>query len=174
MVGNTYRHPSPSPKSKAPISVPSLPWVPTRARARPPRPSPRRELSCPWRRLTAWKLLSSSRLKTKITASAQPENLQGMRRQTQGHTGPTRSGYHSDGVQPDRECLHVRYQPNQLPIGTASIPHLGIWCPRFLSDQDQMSLPIHQHFFLVLLTCPEEMKSLIGQRCQVTKPSHTS
>lgn len=61
----------------------SLPWVPTRARARPPRPSPRRELSCPWRRLTAWKLLSSSRLKTKITASAQPENLQGTRKQTE-------------------------------------------------------------------------------------------
>lgn len=68
------------------LPSPSLPCVPTSASARPPRPSPRRELSCPWRRLTAWKLFSSSRLKTKITASAQPENLRGMREQMEGQT----------------------------------------------------------------------------------------
>lgn len=55
---------------------------------------------------------------------------------------------------------------------TASTPHLGIGCSCFLSDQHQVSLPVHQHLFLVLLACPEELKSLIGQRCQVTKPFH--
>lgn len=35
-----------------------------------------------------------------------------------------------------------------------------------------MSLSIHQHFFLVLLTCPEELGVIGGQRSQVTKPPH--
>lgn len=35
-----------------------------------------------------------------------------------------------------------------------------------------MSLSIHQHFFLVLLTCPEELGVIGGQRSQVTKSPH--
>ena len=35
-----------------------------------------------------------------------------------------------------------------------------------------MSLAIHQHFFLVLLTCPEELGVIGGQRSQVTKSPH--
>ena len=81
----TGRYPGGTPL-KAELPILFLPCVPTSARARPPRPSPRRELSCPWRRLTAWKLFSSSRLKTKITASAQPENLRRVREQMNGQT----------------------------------------------------------------------------------------
>lgn len=42
--------------------------------------------------------------------------------------------------------------PPAYPIISSSP---GIRCSSFLSDQHQMSLSIHQHFFLVLLTCPE-------------------
>lgn len=77
---------------------PSLPCVPTSASASPPRPSPRRELSCPWRRLTAWKLFSSSRLKTKMTASAQPENLRGVREQKGEVRQVYSSGHYDQGV----------------------------------------------------------------------------
>lgn len=50
-------------------------------------------------------------------------------------------------------------------MATTSVPHLGIGRSCFLSDQHQMSLPIHQHLFLVLLACPEELS-------QVMEPSY--
>lgn len=146
------------------LPSPSLPCVPTNASARPPRPSPRRELSCPWRRLTAWKLFSSSRLKTRITASAQPENFRGMRGQREGQTSPLLSTLFP--VRPGK--------PEPTPLASAHPiphPHLGIRCPSFLSDQHQMSLSIHQHLFLVLLTCAERLE-VIGQGSQVTRPPH--
>lgn len=150
---------------------PSLPCVPTRASARPPRPSPLRELSCPWRRLTAWKLFSSSRLKTKMTASAQPENLRGVREQKGGQTSlllwtlcPGRSG--------KLEFSPLASADPSQPAHPNITPHLGIRCPSFLSDQHQMSLSIHQHLFLVLVTCPEGVEVVVGQRSQVTKFAH--
>lgn len=33
-----------------------------------------------------------------------------------------------------------------------------------------MSLSIHQHLFLVLVTCPKGLEVVVGQRSQVTRP----
>lgn len=35
-----------------------------------------------------------------------------------------------------------------------------------------MSLSIHQHFLLVLLTCPEELQAVGDQKLQVAKPPY--
>lgn len=119
-------------------SLSFLPCVPTRANARPPRPSPRRELSCPWRRLTAWKLFSSSRLKTKMTASAQPENLRGVREQmgvrqvhsSGGHPSLDHRACAPPSQPPQFLSLSPWHQEAQLPLGSA--PGVSVHPPTFL------------------------------------------
>lgn len=64
--------PRPAPSPTDPPRVPGSPWVPTSARATSP--VPRRSLSSACSCVTSSKLLSLSRLKTKMTASAQLAN----------------------------------------------------------------------------------------------------